>query len=69
MTTVGPQNLSRRALGALFACMLLLTLAPMASAQDEPAFVFPCGDGFEFAASRVSPSLFLCGWGTQGGPA
>ena len=42
MTTVGRQNLARRALGALFACMLLLTLAPVASAQDEPAFVFPC---------------------------
>ena len=62
------QNLARRALGALFACMLLLTLAPLASAQDEPAFVFPCGDGFEFTAEAGQPITFFCGWGTQGGP-
>ena len=68
MTTVGPQNLARRALAALFACILLLTLAPLASAQDEPAFVFPCGDGFEFTAEPGQPITFFCGWGTQGGP-
>jgi len=68
MNLDGQQRLARRALGALFACLLLLTLAPMASAQDEPAFVFPCADGFEFTAEPGQPITFLCGWGTQGGP-
>ena len=68
MTTIGRQNLARRALGALFACLLLLTLAPVASAQDEPAFVFPCADGVEWAAEPGQPITFFCGWGTQGGP-
>jgi hypothetical protein len=68
MATVGRQKPVRRALGALFACLLLLTVAPAASAQDEPAFVFPCGDGFEFTAEAGQPIAFFCGWGTQGGP-
>ena len=40
----------------------------MASAQDEPAFVFPCADGVEWAAEPGQPITFFCGWGTQGGP-
>ena len=66
MTTVGMQKAPRRVLGALCACLLLLTLAPAASAQEEPAFAFPCGDGFQFEAEAGQPILFLCGWGTQG---
>jgi hypothetical protein len=68
MTTDGRQKLVRRALGALCACLLLLTLAPIASAQDEPAFVFPCADGFEFTAEPGQPITFFCGWGVTGGP-
>ena len=68
MTDSGRQNVARRALGALCACLLLLTLAPAVSAQDEPAFVFPCADGVEWTAEAGQPITFLCGWGTQGGP-
>ena len=68
MTPIGRQHLARRALGALFACLLVLTLAPVASAQDEPAFVFPCADGVEWEAEPGQPITFFCGWGTQGGP-
>jgi len=57
---------SRLALGA--ALLALTTLAPMVSAQDEPAFVFPCADGVEWAAEAGQPIAFFCGWGTQGGP-
>ena len=57
---------ARLALGA--ALLALVTLAPMASAQDEPAFVFPCADGVEWAAEPGQPISFFCGWGTQGGP-
>ena len=57
---------ARLALGA--ALLALATLAPMASAQDEPAFVFPCADGVEWAAEPGQPISFFCGWGTQGGP-
>ena len=55
---------SRLALGA--ALLALATLAPMASAQDEPAFVFPCADGVEWAAEPGQPIAFFCGWGTAG---
>ena len=68
MNPSGRQNLARRALGALCACLLLLTLAPLASAQDEPAFVFPCADGVEWGAAPGQPIEFGCGWGVQGGP-
>jgi hypothetical protein len=50
------------------ALLALATLVPSASAQDEPAFVAPCGDGFEWTAESGQPILFLCGWGVQGGP-
>ena len=54
---------------ALAAALLALaTLVPIASAQDEPAFVFPCADGVEWAAEPGQPISFFCGWGTQGGP-
>jgi len=66
MTSLGRRHIHRLALlGALFASM---TFVPAASAQDEPAFVAPCGDGFEWSAEAGQPILFLCGWGTQGGP-
>ena len=57
---------SRLALGA--ALLALMTFAPVASAQDEPAFVFPCADGVEWTAEAGQPITFFCGWGTQGGP-
>jgi hypothetical protein len=50
------------------ALLALATVVPSASAQDEPAFVAPCGDGFEWIAESGQPILFLCGWGVQGGP-
>ena len=50
------------------ALLALATIVPSASAQDEPAFVAPCGDGFEWTAESGQPILFLCGWGVQGGP-
>jgi hypothetical protein len=50
---------------ALFA---LVTFVPTAAAQDEPAFVFPCADGVQWAAEPGQPIEFLCGWGTTGGP-
>ena len=56
----------RLALGA--ALLALTTLGPIASAQDEPAFVFPCADGVEWTAEAGQPISFFCGWGTQGGP-
>jgi hypothetical protein len=56
----------RLALGA--ALLALASFAPMASAQDEPAFVFPCADGVEWEAEPGQPISFFCGWGTQGGP-
>ena len=55
-------------LGLGVALLALATFAPMASAQDEPAFVFPCADGVELAAEAGQPISFFCGWGTQGGP-
>jgi len=67
MTLIG-RNIGRRALAAICACLLVGSLASTATAQDEPAFVFPCGDGFEFTAEPGQPITFLCGWGTQGGP-
>jgi hypothetical protein len=68
MSFIGRQKFARRALAALCACLLVLTMSPVVSAEDEPAFVFPCGDGFEFTAQPDQPITFLCGWGTQGGP-
>ncbi len=54
---------------ALAAALLVLTtLVPSASAEDEPAFVPPCVGGLEFTAEPGQPIAFLCGWGTQGGP-
>ena len=50
------------------AVVALATLAPISSAQDEPAFVCPCADGVEWAAAPGQPISFFCGWGTQGGP-
>src|SRR6188474_219679 len=50
------------------ALLALAMFVPSASAQDEPAFVAPCGDGFEWTAESGQPILFLCGWGVQGGP-
>jgi hypothetical protein len=50
------------------ALLALATFVPSASAQDEPAFVAPCGEGFEWTAKSGQPILFLCGWGVQGGP-
>ena len=50
------------------ALLALATLVPSAAAQDEPAFVAPCGNGFEWSAEAGQPILFICGWGTQGGP-
>jgi hypothetical protein len=67
MSFIG-RNLGRRAIAAICACMLVGALASTASAQDEPAFVAPCGDGFEWSAEAGQPILFFCGWGTQGGP-
>jgi hypothetical protein len=55
-------------LGLLAALLALLTFAPTASAQDEPAFVFPCADGVEWEAAPGQPIAFSCGWGVQGGP-
>ena len=60
------QHLWRLAAGA--ALLALVTLVPSAAAQDEPAFVFPCADGVEWAAEPGQPISFFCGWGTQGGP-
>jgi hypothetical protein len=57
---------SRLALGA--ALLALATLVPIASAQDEPAFVFPCADGVEWGAAPGQPIQFGCGWGVVGGP-
>jgi hypothetical protein len=59
-------HFSRLAVGA--AMLALVTFVPTASAQDEPAFVFPCADGVEWAAEPAQPIAFLCGWGTVGGP-
>jgi hypothetical protein len=53
---------------AVIALLALLMFAPTAAAQDEPAFVFPCADGVEWAAEPDQPIAFFCGWGTQGGP-
>jgi hypothetical protein len=50
------------------ALLALVTVVPRASAQDEPAFVAPCGDGAEWTAESGQPILFLCRWGVQGGP-
>jgi hypothetical protein len=50
------------------ALLALATLVPGASAQDEPASVFPCADGVEWEAAPDQPITFLCGWGTVGGP-
>jgi hypothetical protein len=50
------------------ALLALATIVPSASAQDEPAFVFPCADGVEWEAAPDQPISFLCGWGTVGGP-
>lgn len=60
------QHLARSA--AVMALLALLTFVPSAAAQDEPAFVFPCGDGVEWEAAPDQPIQFLCGWGTVGGP-
>jgi hypothetical protein len=60
--------IGRRALAAICACLLVGALAPIASAQDEPAVVFPCLDGGEWEAAPDQPILFFCGWSTQGGP-
>ena len=59
-------HLSRVAVGA--ALLALVTFVPTAAAQDEPTFVFPCGDGFEFGAEPGQPITFFCGWGVVGGP-
>lgn len=56
----------RRALAA--GLLAVLALAPAASAQEEPAGVFPCANGFEFNAAVGQPIEFLCGWGAVGGP-
>jgi hypothetical protein len=60
------QHLARVA--AVFALLALLSFVPSAAAQDEPAFVFPCADGVEWAAEPGQPISFFCGWGTVGGP-
>ena len=66
MTFFRGRRQSRLALGT--ALLALATLAPIASAQDEPAFVFPCLDGGEWGAEPDQPIAFGCGWGTAGGP-
>ena len=66
MTFFRGRRQSRLALGT--ALLALATLAPIASAQDEPAFVFPCLDGGEWGAEPDQPIAFGCGWGTVGGP-
>jgi hypothetical protein len=66
MVMFGRRSTSR--LGLIAALLALLTFAPTASAQDEPAFVFPCADGAEWEAAPDQPISFLCGWGTVGGP-
>ena len=66
MTFIRLRGHPRLALAA--ALLALATLVPIASAQDEPAFVFPCADGVEWAAAAGQPISFFCGWGTQGGP-
>lgn len=58
----------RLALAAICGSLLVGALAPVASAQDEPALVFPCADGIEWAAEPGQPIEFGCGWGTVGGP-
>jgi len=68
MTLFGRRSRSRSALGAIFACLLLGTLASSVSAQDEPALVAPCVDGLEWGAEPGQAIEFFCGWGTQGGP-
>jgi hypothetical protein len=66
MSGIGRRHASRLAL--LTALLASMAFAPGASAQDEPAFVAPCADGFEWTAESGQPILFLCGWGVQGGP-
>jgi hypothetical protein len=68
MTGSRRHYLPRQALGAILACLLLGTLAPVASAQDEAAFVAPCVDGLEWGAEPGQAIEFFCGWGTVGGP-
>jgi len=63
---VRQRHLSRIAVAA--ALLALVAFAPTAAAQDEPAFVFPCADGVEWAAEADQPIAFFCGWGTVGGP-
>jgi hypothetical protein len=63
-----PQTLHPRIRALVLACLILGSLAPGASAQDEPAFVFPCADGVAWTATAGQPIAFFCGWGTQGGP-
>jgi hypothetical protein len=62
------RSLTRRAVAAICACLILATVTPFASAQDEPAFVYPCADGVEWGAAPGQPIQFACGWGVQGGP-
>ena len=66
MTSIRLRGHPRLALAA--ALLALATLVPIASAQDEPALVFPCADGVGWAAEAGQPISFFCGWGTQGGP-
>lgn len=61
-------SIIRRGMAAICAFLLVGALAPIASAQDEPAFVFPCADGVEWEAAPGQPIAFGCGWGVQGGP-
>jgi len=62
------RSIGRRTVAAICAFLLVGALAPIASAQDEPAFVFPCVDGVEWEAAPDQPIAFFCGWGTVGGP-
>ena len=66
MSVIG-RSIGRRAAAAFCAFMLVGALAPIASAQDEPAFVFPCADGFEWEAAPDQPIQLFCGWGVSGG--
>jgi hypothetical protein len=54
----------RRFIMSLLAALLAMsTIAPAVSAQDDPAFVYPCGDGYEWTAEPGQPIVFGCGWG------
>ena len=66
MTSIRLRGHPRLALAA--ALLALATLVPIASAEDEPAFVPPCAAAWSRGGTAGQPISFLCGWGTQGGP-